>query len=205
MKDLAILGASGHGKVVAEVAELNGWCVTFFDDAFPDITQVAHWKVVGRSERLIANLHQFDGCMVAVGDNRIRLQKQSYLQSHGLECIVLIHPTATVSSYARLGKGTVVMSSAVINPFARVGECAIINTGATIDHDCILAESVHVSPGASLAGGVSVGALSWIGIGASVIQGVTIGPRAIVGAGAVVVTDIGADSKVVGVPAKEIG
>src|SRR5690606_24126355 len=33
---LAILGASGHGKVVADCAELCGWSVVeFFDDAWP--------------------------------------------------------------------------------------------------------------------------------------------------------------------------
>ena len=36
MNCLAILGASGHGKVVAEIAELQGWKkIVFFDDAFP--------------------------------------------------------------------------------------------------------------------------------------------------------------------------
>ena len=32
MPKLAILGASGHGKVVADIAELNGYDVVFFDD-----------------------------------------------------------------------------------------------------------------------------------------------------------------------------
>jgi hypothetical protein len=37
---LAILGASGHGKVVADAAGLAGWDeVVFFDDAWPGLTQ----------------------------------------------------------------------------------------------------------------------------------------------------------------------
>ncbi len=38
MSRLAVLGASGHGKVVADCAELVGWSdIVFFDDAWPKI------------------------------------------------------------------------------------------------------------------------------------------------------------------------
>ncbi|MBD3768417.1 MAG: acetyltransferase [Gammaproteobacteria bacterium] len=204
MKRLAILGASGHGKVVAEIAELNGWDVVFFDDAFPSVNGLAHWPVIGTTEDLLNDLQRFDGCFVAIGNNRIRLDKQTMLTEKGATLPVLIHPLAVISRYANVQAGCVVMAGAVVNPFALVQQACIVNTASTIDHDCILAEGVHISPGANLAGGVSVGACSWIGIGASVKQCVQIGANVVVGAGAAVVSDIADNLTVVGVPARAL-
>ncbi|MBE0484487.1 MAG: acetyltransferase [Bacterioplanes sp.] len=199
---MAILGASGHGKVVAEIAELNGWDVVFFDDAFPSVNGLAHWPVVGSTHDLLNDLQRFDGFFVAIGNNRIRLDKQRMLAQKGATFPVLIHPSAVVSRHANVQAGCVVMAGAVVNPFALINQACIVNTAATIDHDCVLAEGVHISPGANLAGAVSVGACSWVGIGASVKQCVKIGANVVAGAGAAVVSDVADNLTVVGVPAK---
>ncbi|CAN8138926.1 UDP-N-acetylbacillosamine N-acetyltransferase [uncultured Thiomicrorhabdus sp.] len=204
MKRLAILGASGHGKVVAEIAELNGWEVTFFDDAYPEVCKLEHWPVEGNTDGFIASKTDFDAAFIAIGNCSVRLNLQQRLSSLGVVFSILIHPSATVSRLAKLQAGTVVMAGAVINPFAEIGQSCIINTSATIDHDCVLADGVHISPGANLAGAVSVGECSWIGIGASVKQCVSIGENVVVGAGAAVVCDIPDNQTVVGVPAKPL-
>jgi sugar O-acyltransferase (sialic acid O-acetyltransferase NeuD family) len=204
MKRLAILGASGHGKVVAEIAELNGWDVVFFDDAFPSVTCLAHWAVVGNTQDLLQKLSEFEGCFVAIGNNRFRLDKQKMLMEKGAIFPALIHPTAVVSRYAKIGAGSVVMAGAIINPFAQINQACIVNTAATIDHDCVLAIGVHISPGANLAGAVTVCECSWIGIGASVKQCLQIGSNVVVGAGAAVVSDVADNLTVVGVPAKTL-
>lgn len=202
MKHLALFGASGHGKVVAEIAELTGWQVSFFDDAYPNIKQVEHWSVLGSSIDFEMRQEEFDGAFVAIGNNKVRLAKLNWLANMGIKLPTLIHPTASVSRYAQIAQSSVVMAMAVINPFAKIGRGGIINTAATIDHDCVLGDCVHISPGAQLAGAVSVGNCSWIGIGASVRQCVTIGSQVMVGAGAAVVSDIGDNLTVVGVPAR---
>ena len=49
---LAILGAGGHGKVVAEAAELIGWCdIVFFDDAVGKC-RLTEWEVIGDTAAL---------------------------------------------------------------------------------------------------------------------------------------------------------
>jgi len=202
MKRLAILGASGHGKVVAEIAELLGWNVTFFDDAFPEMSKLEVWQVKGTTADLLASLSDFEGCIVAIGNNEIRLDKTVTLQSKQTPLVTLIHPSAVVSSYSQVGVGSVVMAGAVINPFASVGLANIINTGATIDHDCILGAGVHISPGANLAGTVSIGNEGWVGIGAVIKQGLLIGEKVTVGAGAVVVSNLPSNVVAIGVPAK---
>ena len=205
MKRLAILGASGHGKVVADAAELSGWDeVVFFDDAWPQRNSNAIWPVMGNTAALLASLNDFSGVAVAIGNNRIRLEKLNLLREQGVFLPAIIHPQAVISRYANIGAGSVVCAGVVVNADTRIGAGAILNTGCSIDHDCVLADAVHISPGARLAGGVSVGECTWIGIGAVVRQLLTVGACSIVGAGAAVVKDVPAHATVVGVPAKEI-
>ncbi len=205
MKRLAILGASGHGKVVADTAEHCGWrSLLFFDDAWPQRQHNGHWAVVGNGAALFDALASFDGVLVAIGDNRIRQDKLRRLLEAGASLVTLIHPAASVSPHALLGEGSVVFAGAVLNVDAQVGPGAILNTGCSVDHDCHLGEAVHVSPGARLAGGVRVGDLSWIGIGACVRQSLHIGRRVLVGAGAAVISDVPDGATVVGVPARPI-
>lgn len=205
MKRLAILGASGHGKVVADTAECCGWkSIEFFDDAWPERKVNGIWPVIGDTSALHNQLASFDGVLVAIGDNRIRYARLLDLHIRGGRLIKLIHPSATVSRYADVGYGTVILAGVVVNAGAYIKQGVILNTGCSIDHDCELANAVHISPGARLAGGVSVGDESWIGIGASVRQLINIGQRVIVGAGSVVVSDIPNDLTVAGVPARRL-
>jgi len=200
---LAILGASGHGKVVADAAECAGWqVVEFFDDAWPQLQNNGCWAVSGDSNTLVRRLAEFDGVLVAIGNNRIRHEKLCELERAGATIVSVIHPAAIVSRYASLAAGSVVFANVVVNADVRIGLGAILNTGCSIDHDCVLGCSVHVSPGARLAGGVQVGDSSWIGIGASVRQLVRIGSNVTVGAGAAVVANVADGLTVVGVPAR---
>ena len=204
-KKLAIVGAGGHAKVVADTAECCDWdIVEVFDDNWPSIQFVGHWPVVGDTHALLERLQEFDGVIVAIGNNDIRCMKMKELDNAGAMLITLIHPAATISRHATMGKGVVAFAGVVVNPGANVGDGSILNTGCSIDHDCILQECVHISPGARLAGTVHVGQLSWIGIGASVKQSVSIGSRVKVGAGAAVVNDVVDNMTVVGVPAKAL-
>jgi sugar O-acyltransferase (sialic acid O-acetyltransferase NeuD family) len=199
---LALLGASGHGKVVADAALCAGWGdVVFFDDAWPAVTMNGHWPVVGNSAALLARAHEFGGVIVSIGNAAVRFNKQLELQAAGARLATIIHPRACVSRFARIGMGSVVMAGAVVNADATIGNACIINTGSSVDHDCDLADGVHISPGAHLAGNVAIGANSWVGVGAAVRQGIRIGESAMVGAGAVVVKPVADRSTVVGNPA----
>ena len=200
---LAILGASGHGKVLADIAELTGWDnIVFFDDAWPEKTNNGAWQVVGNTQSLLKSLTEYDGVIVAIGNNRIRQQKLQELSRAGATAITLIHPSASVSKYTKIGPGSVVVAGAVINPDCIIGSGAIINTCSSVGHDCILGEAVHICPGARLAGGTEVGDRAWVGVGSSVRQLIKIGADAIIGAGSAVVKDVTANTTVMGVPAK---
>jgi len=198
---LLILGAGGHGCVVAEIALGLGYTeIERLDDdpAAPNVMgPLAHCQQPDLQKC-------FPEALVAIGNARLRLSWIEELQRLGFTCPALVHPRAWVSPTATLGAGTVVMPQAAVMSRARLGRGCIVNTAASIDHECVLADGVHVCPGAHLAGAVQVGTCSWIGIGSSVIQGRTVGDHVTVGAGAAVVQDLASGVTAVGVPARPL-
>jgi len=198
---LAILGASGHGKVVADLAEMLGYKVYFYDDAYPTKTELEHWKIVGTfSDLLLSDISDCE-VFVAIGNNEVRKQKCNELIQHGFSLATLVHPTATISQYAKIAAGTVLLAGATINAFAEIGHGCIINTSAVIEHDTKIGEYSHICPNTALAGAVKIGKCCWIGIGSQVIQLTSVGDYTLVGAGSVVVKDLPANVTAFGSPA----
>jgi sugar O-acyltransferase (sialic acid O-acetyltransferase NeuD family) len=202
MTGLAVLGGGGHGRVVADCALECGWTqVTIFDDD-PSRSRPGPWPISGTGRDLLNTLARFDGVIVGIGANPVRLEWHHQLVRAGARAVTLVHPKAFVSRYAEMGAGTVVMAGGAVNIGAILGEGVIVNTGATVDHDCLLGDGAHISPGANLAGGVRVGQRAWVGIGVVVREGVSIGDDAILGAGGVVIRDIASGVTVVGNPSR---
>lgn len=192
MTRLRIIGAGGHGKVVADVAQACGYTdIAFVDQSWPARTTHGRWTIIGKdtSDRPL---------FCAIGDNTIRAQLADPAMP------VLIHPAAVVSQSAAFGSGTVLVAGVVVNADTTVGRGVILNTACSVDHDCVIGDFVHISPGARLAGNVHVGDGAWIGIGAVVREGVRIGKNAIVAAGAAVIEDVADNARVGGVPAKPL-
>jgi sugar O-acyltransferase (sialic acid O-acetyltransferase NeuD family) len=197
---LAILGAGGHGRVVAESAAMLGWDVNFFDDVRSG--SVDGWSVSGRAADVFGA--DQDAAIVAVGDNSTRLDWLLRLHDRGVAIATIIDSAATVSSSAKIGPGSFVARGAVVSTGSNLSRGCIVNTSATVDHDCLLAEAVHLSPGVHLSGNVRIGERSWLGTGSSVRNNITIGQAVIVGVGSAVVRDIGDGQIVAGVPARPL-
>lgn len=193
---LTIIGASGHGKVVADVAEKNGYNEIEFLDDNETLSICGKWPVVGKSETAVQIKNDL---FIAIGDSTIR---KILMDKYAAKNIVtLIHPDAVIAEDVFIGKGTVVMAGAVINPDAVVGEGCIINTSSSVDHDCVIGDFSHVSVGAHLCGTVNVDNETWIGAGATVSNNINICSKCTIGAGAVVIKDIEKSGIYVGVPA----
>ena len=201
---LFIIGAGGHGLVVAEAAlAASTWDqIVFLDDHIEAGFEIGAFSVIGPVSQLAKESSGNDQFVVAIGDNRTRVSLLTKAMSDGFRSAIIIHPSAVVSISAEIGVGSVILANSVINARATIGIGAIVNTSASIDHDCKLGQGVHVSPGAHLAGGVHVGDLSWIGIGATANPNVKIGSSTIVGASAAVVEDVQDCEIVKGVPAR---
>jgi len=208
MTGLLIVGAGGHGLVVADVArELGHWqVIAFLDDHYPAVpTDGLPGPVLGMTATLPRWLEEYADLTVAIGDSGCRLDLLGRAASLGYRLPVLVHPSAWVSASAILGEGTVVMAQAAVQAATTIGRGGIVNTGACVDHHCVLADGVHVAPNATLGGNVRVGVGTWIGLGASVREGVRIGDGVVVAAGAAVVTDVPDYARVMGVPARQRG
>lgn len=198
---LVIVGASGHGKVIADIAKLNGYDDIVFLDDDEAVTECAGYPVIGRSCDF-SKVEQ--DVVVAVGNAKIRSRIQEDFEDHGFRPVTLIHPGATIADSAEIGAGSVIMAGAVINPYAQLGKGCIVNTCASVDHDCVLGDYVHVAVGAHLCGTVSIGEYTWVGAGATVSNNISICPECMIGAGAVVMKNIEEAGAYVGVPAGKI-
>lgn len=194
MKKIVILGAGGHGKVVADIALKNGYEEIVFLDDDDKIQTCAGFSVIGK----LAEVSRIDGDkFVAIGDGLLRQKLMKEINT-----VTLIHPRAVISRRVTIGEGSIVMAGAVINSDSKIGSGCIINTSATVDHDCILEDFVHLSVGAHLAGNVHIGAQSFLGVSSGVINNISICQDCVIGAGAMVVSDIVNSGTYVGVPAK---
>ena len=197
---LIIIGAGGHGKVIADIALKNGYSsINFVDDnARGDIIG---FSVIGTSSELE---HFNDGntdFVIGIGNN---VTRKMIAEKYDVNWVTLVHPSAQIGVNVSIGKGAVVMAGAVINPCATVGAHCIINTGAIVEHDNVIGNYAHISPNAAIGGTVRVGALTHIGIGATVKNNTDICGGCVIGAGAVVIRDITESGTYVGVPARKI-
>ncbi|MBC5768396.1 NeuD/PglB/VioB family sugar acetyltransferase [Ramlibacter albus] len=200
---LVIVGAGGHGRVVADAAlAQGGWtrvAATDGDPArcagelLPGVALQGYEPAVALRD---AVFH------VAVGSARAREHETHAIGAQRLAAV--IHPAATVSPFAEIGAGTFVAAQAVVAPRAKVGVSTIVNHGAVIDHDCVVGDYTHIAPQASLSGAVRIGARVFLGSGARVLPGLSVCDDVVVGAGAVVIASITEPGVYAGVPARRL-
>lgn len=197
-KKLTIIGASGHAKVVAEIALLNGYDYLEFLDDDANKQSCFGFPVVGSLDDIKSVKNDI---FIAIGDNSLRAKLFSQVENCSMP--ILIHPKAIVSEKASIGVGAVVMAGAVVNPYAKIGVGCIINTCSSVDHDCCIGDFSHVSVGAHIAGSVIIGKQNFIGAGAIIINNKNICDGNIIGAGAIVVKNLVEHGVYYGVPAKK--
>lgn len=199
MNRLLIIGAGGHGKVIADIALKVGYTdISFVDDSATD--SCMGFPVIGKCDESESFNDGKTDFIIGIGNNRVR---KNIAEKYSLNWVSLVHPSARIAVNTSIGNGTVVMAGAVINTSAVIGKHCVINTNSVVEHDNIISDYVHISPGAVLGGTVHVGENTHIGIGAAVINNIDICGNCIVGAGAVVVNAINEEGTYIGVPAKK--
>lgn len=199
-KRLIIIGASGHGKVIADIALKLGYEIIGFLDDNDSVKEICDFPVLGNTKK-IQDYKEECEFIIAIGNNSIR---EKIAEQYDVKWATLIHPTAVIGMHAQVGQGTVVMANAVINSCANIGRHCIINTSSVVEHDNVLDDYVHVSPNAALAGTVHIGKKTHIGVNACVKNNINITDDVIVGAGAAIVKDIKEEGVYVGVPARRM-
>lgn len=206
MKKLLIIGASGHGKVIANIAyDCNEWDEISFLDDDPNKrgNLFLGFKVIDDIHNIGSYIDNYE-FIVGIGNSYIREKITNRLHELGGRLATLIHPTSVIGLDVKVGKGTVVMPMCVINASSVIGEGCIINTGASVDHDCEINSFTHLSPGVTLSGTVKVGSNTWIGAGTVIINNVSVTTRCTIGAGSTVIKDIIEPGTYVGTPARKV-
>jgi len=212
-RHVILMGGGGHAAVVADAARLTGWNVLgFVSDAPPDHQeQLLQQRMalpwlgsIMQLDRARTDAPPGTAIFPAVGDNSRRREWLIRAAATSAALAVIVHPSASVSSSARVERGTFIGPQAVIGPRATLHEGTIINSASVVEHDCSIGAFVHVAPGAVLTGDVFVGDGAMIGARAVLLPGRTVGPGAMVGAGAVVTRDVPAGLCVVGCPARAV-
>lgn len=201
MKKLLLLGASGHGKVVADIAQKNNYEEILFLDDRTDMDHCLNYPIVGQIHELF-KYPEYD-VFVSIGNTAIRKKLLEMCWQQNRSVPTLIHPSAVVGSDVQIGEGSVIMPGSVINPSSRIGKGCIVNTGATIDHDNLIKDYAHISVGSHLCGTVSIGESTWVGAGSCIRNNISICSDCTIGAGAVVVKDIVEPGTYIGVPARK--
>ena len=200
-KKVIIIGASGHGKVVADIVHKSEDQVIGFLDDDPAKKEVNRIPVLGKVEDI--EQYKKDNCfIIGIGNNKIR--KEIAENNSELNYYTAIHPTAVIGEGVCIGNGTAVMAGVVINVDANIGEHCIINTSAVIEHECVIENYTHISPQACLCGNVHIGEECHVGAGATVINNRNIYNNTIIGAEGIVIQDTKQAGVYAGVPVRRI-
>lgn len=206
-RPVIVVGAGGHGQVVADALQASGRVVLgFVDRSIAPGIKVEGLPVLGGDEWLeidggydLANGLGGTGEVLVRG---LRRELQERLEAAGFSFVQVRHPTAVVATGAEIGAGVQLLARSVVQTGARVGAGAIVNTGAVVEHGCRVGAFSHCATGAILCGDVTVGSDAHVGAGAVIRQGVTLEGGVIVGAGAVVLGPGTGQGPLVGVPAR---
>ena len=210
MKQIIILGAGGHAKVVADCIDKGLYDIKGFLDK--DGTRkgeiVCGYPILGSDSN---PTYWFDkgitSCICGIGhlgNFIVRNKVYRKFKETGFEMVSIIHASAKISPYAHISAGTVIMPNAVVNSCAYIGENSIVNTGAIVEHDVKIEKGVHLAPGSVVSGGSLIKENTFIGAGSIVIQGIEIGRNCVVGAGSIVIRNIPDGTKAVGNPGRII-
>ena len=208
MRQLIVIGAGGHARVLVEALRANRMEIAGFviNDLQDGIGVMHELPRIGTDGELLAVGQQQTDLVNGVGStgkSDVRRSIFERFRNAGFRFVTVIHPTAIVASDVVLGEGAQVMAGAVLQPGVVIGANAIVNTGAVVDHDVRIGDHAHVAPGACLAGGVIIGEVAHVGAGSTVIQNVRVGAGALIAAGSTVVRDVPPGAVVAGVPARE--
>ena len=157
----------------------------------------------------LAMADHFDDCLFVngIGSPESYSRRPEIIRRTGVPVerfLTLIHPTASVSQSARLGRGVVIFQHVTVTANAWIGDHVVALPNSVVSHDVRIGDYTCVAGGVKISGGVTIGRGCYIGTGSAIIGGVEIGDGALVGLGSAVIRNVPANTVVVGNPARPL-
>lgn len=184
-----MVGAGGHGRVVADLIRLSGHLelvAVVDDDSRTHGGYLDGVEIIGSTALLERHPRAATACVVAIGDNRTRARIFNLALGLGYHLPPLVHPAAVIARGVKLPSGLIVCAGAVVAPGVRLGSDSLIGANAVLDADCELGDHCRVGPAVVVGCGVRQGAYSTLGAGALVEPSSVIAPDQSVAANTVI-------------------
>lgn len=203
-KPLILIGGGGHCKSVIDVAESAGFSILGILDKPEKVGErVLDYQVIGTDDDIskYVELAEFVITVGQIDSPHLRVKLHNMVKQVGGCLANIVAPTAYVSKYSRIGKGTVVMHHSMVNSDAVIGEGCIINSFANIEHDVTMGSCCHISTGAMVNGNCTLGNGVFVGSHTVINQGLRICDEVVIGSMSVVNKSIQNKGVYVGIPA----
>ncbi len=212
MKKIIILGTGGSSiDILDTINDINALsatpnyeCIGFLDD------DPSSWGREVCGVKVLGPLNTADKFMDAyfvngIGNPSNFWKKESIIFTTALSperFETIIHPTASVSSMAKIGAGTVILQNVTISSRVKIGNHVVILPNTVISHDDIIGDYTCIAGGVCISGNVEVGKACYLGSNSTIKENIRIGDYSLIGMGSVVIRDVPPNSVFVGNPAK---
>lgn len=211
MRDLVIVGTGGTSVDILDTVRARQAAghsefrpVAFLDDDLARIGMTLHGlPVLGPLEQAAALTERW--FVNGIGSPASYMRRAHIIARLGVardRFVTIVHPTASVSSMATLGVGTVIFQHVTVTANARIGDHVVVLPNSIVSHDCRIGDNTSIAGGVCLSGNVTVENGCYLGSNCTVKGGLRIGQGSLVGMGAVIRTDIPPNSVYVGNPAR---
>lgn len=197
MKDLYIIGAGGSGREVAEIVkDINKinpeYKIIGFVDDNQELwgTRINDIDVLGGSDFLLS-LAKEKKCYttISIADCQVKEMIVNTL-GDSVEWVNIIHPSANMFSFVKLGVGVIIEPFVCIGPNAKIGNHVFINTKTNIGHDSVIGDFSSLMCMCDITGNVNLEEKVYVASSVSVVPGITIGESAKLGAGSLILKDV---------------
>mgnify|MGYP001284671078 CR=1 FL=1 len=215
MKKIIIVGGMGNGTVaLSTIEDINRivpqWEVLGFFNDF-ETGDINGYPVIGKVNRESATeyLHDKDVfflyTLISIKMNHKFIHKLHEMDIPDERFATIIHPTAVISKFAKIGNGVSIHPLVNLGPNVTIGNHVQIYAQSLVGHNSTLENYSYVANNACISATVHLKPGAYLGINCSILENTIIGEWALIGMGSVVIKDIADFNKVVGNPSRIIG